>query len=97
MYPVDNEAAARIDKLILIQRNHTDDVYLKKLKEALIRAIENFKPEFVIFNSGTDILKGDKLGRLSISAQGIIKRDEIVFNHCLYHDIPIVMLMSGGY
>ena len=29
--------------------------------------------------------------------QGIIKRDEFVFETCKERDIPIVMLTSGGY
>jgi histone deacetylase 11 len=35
-----------------------------------------FQPEFVIYNAGTDILENDPLGRMNISPQGIIRRDE---------------------
>ena len=37
--------------------------------------IDRFKPDFVIYNAGTDILEGDTVGKVSISADGIIKRD----------------------
>ena len=40
---------------------------------------------------------GDPLGCLSISPEGIIKRDEIMFNICLTQKVPIVMILSGGY
>lgn len=50
-----------------------------------------------MYNAGTDILKGDPLGYLSISPQGIIIRDEIVFKKARQRGIPIVMLTSGGY
>lgn len=40
-------------------------------------------PEFIIYNAGTDCMEGDPLGRLGITAEGIIQRDEIVFQHCL--------------
>lgn len=40
----------------------------------------------------------DPLGGMSISAEGIIKRDEIVFEFALEkYKIPIAMVLSGGY
>ena len=51
----------------------------------------------VIYNAGTDCMIGDPLGRLSITEQGIIMRDELIFKHCLERNIPIVMILSGGY
>lgn len=51
----------------------------------------------MIYNAGTDILEGDPLGRLHISARGIIKRDEYVIGLCLKKKVPVVMLLSGGY
>ena len=42
-------------------------------------SINNFMPEFIIYNAGTDCMEGDPLGRLGITAEGIIQRDEIVF------------------
>ena len=61
-------------------------------------AFREFKPDFVIYNAGTDCMCGDPLGRLNITEDGIIARDELVFRHC-YQDkkVPIVMLLSGGY
>ena len=32
-----------------------------------------------------------------MSNQGIIKRDEIVFNYAIGNHIPILMVLSGGY
>ena len=57
-----------------------------------------FKPEFVIYNAGTDCMVGDPLGNLHISAEGIVKRDFLVFQQaCSVYKVPIVMLLSGGY
>jgi histone deacetylase 11 len=43
-------------------------------------------------------MQGDPLGNLNISPQGIIERDELMFEYALktYH-VPIVMVLSGGY
>lgn len=51
----------------------------------------------IIYNAGTDCMEHDPLGGLNISPQGIIKRDELMFDFALRRNTPIVMLMSGGY
>jgi histone deacetylase 11 len=74
-----------------------DAVYLGLLQRSLAQAIEAAKPDFIIYNAGTDILIGDRLGGMKVSAQGIIKRDAMVFHEALTRSIPVVMLLSGGY
>lgn len=69
-----------------------------KIKNShLTSSIEEFHPEYIVFNAGSDILAGDPLGLLSISPEGVIQRDEIVFRAAIERNIPIVMLLSGGY
>lgn len=34
---------------------------------------------------------------MNLSSTGIIERDEIVFRSCLQNNIPIMMVLSGGY
>jgi len=60
-------------------------------------AINKASPDLIIYNAGTDIFVGDSLGNMSISAQGIIERDELVFRNAFDNKIPILMLLSGGY
>ena len=63
-----------------------------------MKAFEKFTPDLVIYNAGTDCMQGDPLGGLSISPQGIIQRDELVFRYCReVNQVPIVMVLSGGY
>ena len=42
-------------------------------------------------------MKGDPLGRMSLSEQNIIQRDLIIFEIAKKFNIPILMLLSGGY
>lgn len=97
IYPNDNYAKKGIRCDININRNDDDKSYLSKVKENIINSIDEFSPSFIIYNAGTDCLDGDPLGRLSISKEGIIKRDELIFEFAINNKIPIVMLMSGGY
>ena len=59
--------------------------------------MDEFSPQFVIYNAGTDILDGDPLGRLNISPEGIIRRDETVIGMCTRRKVPVAMILSGGY
>jgi acetoin utilization deacetylase AcuC-like enzyme len=56
-----------------------------------------FKPDFVCYQSGVDILASDKLGKLNISIEGCKTRDEMVFSFCRVQKIPVVVAMGGGY
>ena len=40
---------------------------------------------------------GDPLGQLSISEKGIVMRDETVFQECFAANVPVLMILSGGY
>ncbi|KAJ8984438.1 hypothetical protein NQ317_012502 [Molorchus minor] len=97
IYPWDGEAKKSIRKDIQLDYFVSDDIYLRIVKKYLNEALSEFEPQLIVYNAGTDILKGDKLGGLSITANGIIKRDEIVFREAVSRQIPIVMLTSGGY
>lgn len=44
-----------------------DDEYLVEVVEALDKAFREFKPDFVIYNAGTDCMVGDPLGELNLS------------------------------
>ena len=55
------------------------------------------QPDMVFYNAGTDILAGDPLGRMNISAQGIASRDAAVFEAARATGVPVCMLLSGGY
>ncbi|XP_021907691.1 histone deacetylase 2 isoform X1 [Carica papaya] len=95
IYPFDYEARRYIDQKVEVVSGTTTDEYLRRLDEALEVAASRFDPELVVYNAGTDILDGDPLGRLKISPDGIICRDEKVFRFAREKNIPLVMLTSG--
>ena len=82
---------------IHLEDNTSDEKYINKLKEILSKLIEEFKPQFVFYLSGVDVINTDKLGRLSLSLEGCRKRDEIVFSLCENKNIPVQCSMGGGY
>ncbi|XP_042147844.1 histone deacetylase 11 [Ixodes scapularis] len=97
IYPHDEYAKTAIRRKVEIRSGTSDEPYLKLVDENLMLALNEFSPDLVVFNAGTDILDGDVLGRLSISDQGVVRRDALVFRQVRTRDIPLVMVTSGGY
>lgn len=93
-YPL-NKPASDLD--IAIPDLTSDDEYLDILKKNLIQTIKKVNPDFVFYQSGVDVLKSDKLGRLSLTLDGCRQRDEFVYSICKIHSIPVTTTMGGGY
>ena len=74
-----------------------DEAYLKKLNESLDLILGSFTPDFILYQSGVDILKSDKLGRLSVSMEGVKTRDKTVLELAKSLEVPIMCCMGGGY
>jgi acetoin utilization deacetylase AcuC-like enzyme len=74
-----------------------DEFYLAALHQGLQKLEEQFKPDFIIYLAGADPHEGDRLGKLSITKNGMGQRDECVFQFALDRQIPIAFSMAGGY
>jgi len=74
-----------------------DDDYLDILTRTLPQLIEQQKPDFIFYLSGVDVLKTDKLGKLSLSIGGCRERDRVVLEECKSRKIPVQVSMGGGY
>lgn len=97
IFPHDEEAKAAIRRKVELNSETGDEVYLSHVSDNLTAVLEEFEPQYVIYNAGVDILKGDPLGLLNITRNGVIERDLIVFKAVRNRSIPIVMLLSGGF
>jgi acetoin utilization deacetylase AcuC-like enzyme len=73
-----------------------DSEYLAALAQALPRALD-FAPDIIFYQSGVDALESDKLGRLALTRDGLLRRDEMVFDGCTSRRIPFVITLGGGY
>lgn len=75
----------------------SDAEYLTALEVALDEMDHRFKPGLVIFLAGADPFVGDRLGRLSLSMDGLEARDRRIFDWCFTRKIPLAFVMAGGY
>ncbi|XP_066553882.1 histone deacetylase 11 [Amia ocellicauda] len=97
IYPGDGYAKRAIKRKVELDWGTEDQEYLQKVELHTEGALNEMRPDIIVYNAGTDILDGDPLGGLAISPQGIIKRDEIIFRAARGRKIPILMVTSGGY
>ncbi|XP_030812810.1 histone deacetylase 11 [Camarhynchus parvulus] len=69
IYPGDGFAKRAIKRKVELEWGTEDTEYLQKVQTHVEGALNEFKPDIVVYNAGTDILDGDPLGGLAISPQ----------------------------
>ncbi|CAM9246481.1 unnamed protein product [Phaeothamnion confervicola] len=74
-----------------------DDAYLAELAAWLPRLAERMQPDLVFFQAGVDPLHSDRLGRLSLTLEGLRRRNRLVYDWALRHRTRLVITMGGGY
>ncbi|WP_110032822.1 histone deacetylase family protein [Hoeflea marina] len=74
-----------------------DEAYLETLDRLLPLTVEGFAPDLVFYNAGVDPHRGDRLGRLDLSDDGLLARDRRVFSWFRQKDIPVASVLGGGY
>lgn len=74
-----------------------DATYLSILDRNLKGLIDEVQPDFILYQSGVDVLASDQLGRLSLSLEGVHARDRLVLSTAKSQRIPIMCCMGGGY
>lgn len=77
--------------------NTGDNEYLKLLDGHLGRLLDTVQPDHIFFQSGVDVLKTDKLGKLALTREGCKSRDKMVLHACKKHNIPVTISLGGGY
>jgi acetoin utilization deacetylase AcuC-like enzyme len=74
-----------------------DDEYLAWLDNALSSGLRQFTPDLLCYIAGADPYVEDQLGGLSLTVEGLKKRDELVFRVAKTRRIPVMVTFAGGY
>jgi len=74
-----------------------DDDYLAWLDNALSSGLRQSEPDLLCYFAGADPYKEDQLGGLSLTIEGLKKRDELVFRVAQARNIPVMVTFAGGY
>ena len=79
---------------IPVEPSTGDNGYLQQVEKAIQLCLE-FEPDLVLYQAGVDGLETDSLGKLSVSRNGMMRRNEMVFNSIFEaQSIPIVVFMG---
>ena len=73
-----------------------DDEYLDALSSALPGVLAG-GPDVIFFVAGADPFKEDQLGGLSLTLDGLRRRDRMVFEASRAAGVPVVVTLAGGY
>jgi acetoin utilization deacetylase AcuC-like enzyme len=74
-----------------------DNDYLAWLDNALSSGLRQFTPDLLCYIAGADPYREDQLGGLSLTIEGLKKRDELVFQVANARRIPVMVTLAGGY
>lgn len=85
------------DRDIHLNDGVQDEGYLKTLRPALIKALDEHKPEILYYVAGADPYEHDQLGGLRLTIDGLRRRDELVLGEAARRKIPFVVTLAGGY
>ncbi len=75
----------------------SDPDYLAIFERGWVRALADFHPDMVFYLGGADPYREDQLGGLSLTMEGLQRRDRIVFELSARLGIPVVITLAGGY
>lgn len=74
-----------------------DEAYLAVVRDVLPRLLSRDLPDIVFYNAGVDPHEEDRLGRLSLTDDGLKARDHFVISTVRQHNIPLACVIGGGY
>jgi acetoin utilization deacetylase AcuC-like enzyme len=77
--------------------NIGDDDYLAWLDNALSSGLRQFEPQLICYIAGADPYREDQLGGLSLTIDGLKRRDQLVFRVARARRIPVMVTYAGGY
>ncbi len=93
LYPVKQ----RSDLDIHLPTHVEDKAYLEHLAGAIPTILDEFKPDLVLYQAGADPYHQDQLGSLSLTMDGLQKRDDFIFRECKQRGVPVAVTLGGGY
>jgi acetoin utilization deacetylase AcuC-like enzyme len=74
-----------------------DEEYLALLDRHLPDILERHQPDLAVYLAGADPYAEDQLGGLSLTIEGLRRRDALVLDACRRRDVPVAVTLAGGY
>ncbi|HXI42585.1 MAG TPA: histone deacetylase [Bryobacteraceae bacterium] len=75
----------------------TDEEYIERLGAAYRFPLHGFHPELIVYVAGADPYCEDQLGGLSLTFEGLQRRDRLVIETALREGAAVAIVLAGGY
>jgi histone deacetylase 11 len=85
------------DFAVPVRAGMRGDEYLEVVGAALPQALDAVAPDLVIYNAGSDPFEAGPLTRLRLNRDAMARRDLLVATLVREREIPMAMVLSGGY
>ncbi|MDQ1230596.1 histone deacetylase [Sphingomonas sp. SORGH_AS_0879] len=74
-----------------------DDGYLAALDATLRPFLDEHRPDIILYQAGVDPFVEDRLGRLSLTREGLVARENLIADLALARGLPLASTVGGGY
>ena len=74
-----------------------DEEYLETLEATLAPMLDELRPRIILYQAGVDPYADDRLGRLSLTLEGLARRERLVARIAVERGIPLASTVGGGY
>lgn len=74
-----------------------DDAYLEALETTLVPLLDVERPDLILYQAGVDPFGGDRLGRLDLTEEGLVRRERLIARLACDRRIPLASTVGGGY
>jgi acetoin utilization deacetylase AcuC-like enzyme len=74
-----------------------DDAYLATLEATLAPMLDDVRPDLILYQAGVDPFAEDRLGRLSLTLEGLARRERLVARLAIERGVPLASTVGGGY
>jgi acetoin utilization deacetylase AcuC-like enzyme len=74
-----------------------DADYLAILEKYLHRSFDEFSPQLLFYVAGADPYREDQLGGLTLTMDGLARRDALVTDYAQRNQVPTAITLAGGY
>jgi acetoin utilization deacetylase AcuC-like enzyme len=74
-----------------------DDAYLDTLESTLVPLLDQVKPALILYQAGVDPFTDDRLGRLALTREGLVRREQLIARLMIQRGLPLASTVGGGY
>ncbi len=74
-----------------------DAAYLDILQQTLVPLLDEVRPDLILYQAGVDPFAGDRLGRLSLTLDGLVRRERLIARLAIARGVPLASTVGGGY